>query len=590
MAGTSVTKWSDLKNEIETNQVKGTSQTYTLSDIFECDFNSAASEISVVGKHVVINGSSKQVLSANSLGPHFGVGDATAPSPSPSILELSGNFVLEKGLADQAGVRYGGSIYASGDNTQLKLTGITISTSVGADRGGAIHITDGASVDAESVTFDSNEARNSGGAANLDGSGASEAQVKGTFSNCVFTNNKCTGKGCFGGALYVHTNQVQATLNSCKFDNNEATIGGAICVQPGCSITMEGSAVFEANKMTGQGSDGKSDGLNAIVIQPEGTVVFSPGCTLSSGSAIGYVDNCESLSSCCKHSQFQNDGKNEIPLSAVGIIIALAIVGVVAIFNLVYYRRRNNKARHYSDLDIGGLLDEPLLADGERRLRSGSTKGAESWWKGGFSKKDRAGSADLTTTDLFSTINALASRDQADRLHKSAWQIPYSKMKMQKRIGTGAFGLVFDGFYGEQPVAIKEMTLSDDPETFKSELQSCREEMNILWELRHPNVLLFYGASFVRREHRELLCLVTELCLGSCDVYISTDKKREEGIKRGMPELTNDLFNLLMKETADGLAFMHSKQVCTPSTPSLSYHHSSSLIHRSYTIRSCTGT
>jgi serine/threonine protein kinase len=130
-------------------------------------------------------------------------------------------------------------------------------------------------------------------------------------------------------------------------------------------------------------------------------------------------------------------------------------------------------------------------------------------------------------------------------------------------------------------------------------------------ELRHPSILLFYGATFVRREARELVCIVTELCTGSLDHYLqkhantsalthtisggssgsgggggsgsgsssssssgtsyrpprgSTDttataSSEEEGAVTSMPDLTGPLLVRLMTETAAGLAFMHSRGV-----------------------------
>jgi hypothetical protein len=46
--------------------------------------------------------------------------------------------------------------------------------------------------------------------------------------------------------------------------------------------------------------------------------------------------------------------------------------------------------------------------------------------------------------------------------------------------------MVFSGVYGELPVAIKEIALSQDLETYREELYAARSEMQILWELRHP--------------------------------------------------------------------------------------------------------
>ena len=66
----------------------------------------------------------------------------------------------------------------------------------------------------------------------------------------------------------------------------------------------------------------------------------------------------------------------------------------------------------------------------------------------------------------------------------------------------------------------------------------------ILRDFRHPNIITFYGMAFVREKGNEIMCLVTELCAGSLDIYIGSTKKKEMAIARGMPEMTQ---SLLMK-------------------------------------------
>jgi serine/threonine protein kinase len=85
--------------------------------------------------------------------------------------------------------------------------------------------------------------------------------------------------------------------------------------------------------------------------------------------------------------------------------------------------------------------------------------------------------------------------------------------------------------------------------------------MRILWELRHPNILTFFGVAFVRKDGEELMCMVTELCTGSLDIYIGTDKKKQEALDKGMPELTDGLLFTMMRDSAAGLAFMHSRKL-----------------------------
>jgi serine/threonine protein kinase len=85
--------------------------------------------------------------------------------------------------------------------------------------------------------------------------------------------------------------------------------------------------------------------------------------------------------------------------------------------------------------------------------------------------------------------------------------------------------------------------------------------------------LLFYGGCFAEEEAgRERICLVTELCVGSLDVYIKVDSQysskggAEAGHSKSISdlsaaplELTTDRLLRLMEETLAGLAFMHSR-------------------------------
>jgi serine/threonine protein kinase len=95
------------------------------------------------------------------------------------------------------------------------------------------------------------------------------------------------------------------------------------------------------------------------------------------------------------------------------------------------------------------------------------------------------------------------------------------------------------------------------------------------------SILLFYGGCFAEHEAgRERICLVTELCKGSLDIYIKFDKSSKGGArsagsgaaghnqKRSVSnlveepaELTEDRLLRLMEETLGGLAFMHSRGV-----------------------------
>jgi hypothetical protein len=224
----------------------------------------------------------------------------------------------------------------------------------------------------------------------------------------------------------------------------------------------------------------------------------------------------------------------------VGIIFG-CVLFVIVLAGGVYYYYRNRSARHYSDLRFGSgsSLGEPLLA----------------------SSPGSAPSAVEMVSLLWRQTTQRSSASIQD-----PWQLNYKKLKFGVRIGSGAFGTVFDGTYGETKlkVAIKRILLSADADAYRSEIKAAHSEMKILWELRHPNILTFFGIAFVRERGEELMCFVTELCAGSLDIYIGSKRKHEIGIRKGMPELTDELILRIVKDVAAGLAFMREQHLIKP--------------------------
>jgi serine/threonine protein kinase len=77
------------------------------------------------------------------------------------------------------------------------------------------------------------------------------------------------------------------------------------------------------------------------------------------------------------------------------------------------------------------------------------------------------------------------------------WEIDAAKLHINQKIGSGAFGAVFEGRYErtKQPVAIKRMALVPDAETQEQQVKEIHNEMTILWGLRHPHLLDFFGVA-----------------------------------------------------------------------------------------------
>lgn len=83
--------------------------------------------------------------------------------------------------------------------------------------------------------------------------------------------------------------------------------------------------------------------------------------------------------------------------------------------------------------------------------------------------------------------------------------IEYSQLQIIKKIGEGGFGMVFLGTWNEKEVAIKKFTLKEKI-NIKNILNKFIREINIISNLRHPNIVLYMGVSF----HENNYYMITE--------------------------------------------------------------------------------
>ncbi|OQR88636.1 kinase, partial [Thraustotheca clavata] len=90
--------------------------------------------------------------------------------------------------------------------------------------------------------------------------------------------------------------------------------------------------------------------------------------------------------------------------------------------------------------------------------------------------------------------------------------INFKELKLQKVIGKGAFGEVIKGTYHGTPVVVKRMVRQNiDPEN----VRMFAEEIQLMMNLRHPNIVQFIGASWNSYSN---ICFVTEF-LDRGDLY-----------------------------------------------------------------------
>lgn len=99
---------------------------------------------------------------------------------------------------------------------------------------------------------------------------------------------------------------------------------------------------------------------------------------------------------------------------------------------------------------------------------------------------------DLLRQRQFGTISTIALHKPQERQaiapRMSAELIPLDQVQLDKPIGKGAFGEVYRGEYGGDPVAVKML----GSETVQSQ-QKFMAEIHILAQLRHPRIVNLYG-------------------------------------------------------------------------------------------------
>jgi len=97
---------------------------------------------------------------------------------------------------------------------------------------------------------------------------------------------------------------------------------------------------------------------------------------------------------------------------------------------------------------------------------------------------------------------SLLTRDEEKHY---AWAVRKGDFAMVSRVGAGAYGEVWAGRWRRNDVAVKLLSRSEDSDSGK---QDFLREMQLLSELRHPNIVRFLGACLDRQN----MCILFEIC------------------------------------------------------------------------------
>ncbi|KAL7692654.1 putative protein kinase [Plasmopara halstedii] len=123
-------------------------------------------------------------------------------------------------------------------------------------------------------------------------------------------------------------------------------------------------------------------------------------------------------------------------------------------------------------------------------------------------------------------------------------EISFDDLKLQKIIGAGAFGEVIKGTYCGTPVVVKRMLRNKITE---DNLRMFGDELQLMMNLRHPNIVQFIGASWNSYSN---ICFVTEL-LERGDLFaVLRNPENELSWAKPILRITID--------TSRGMAYLHS--------------------------------
>ncbi|RUS21092.1 hypothetical protein BC937DRAFT_93694 [Endogone sp. FLAS-F59071] len=122
-------------------------------------------------------------------------------------------------------------------------------------------------------------------------------------------------------------------------------------------------------------------------------------------------------------------------------------------------------------------------------------------------------------------------------------EIPYEKLEIGKKLGSGGFKDCFAGVYLGEPVAIGELRLTQFTDL---DIQEIRNEIGVLKQLRHENIIRFIGVC----SNPKHLSIITELCENG-DLFDYMRRVRK-------PNFTQQV--MFMHDISLGVSYLHTRR------------------------------
>ncbi|CAK0877032.1 unnamed protein product [Prorocentrum cordatum] len=172
-----------------------------------------------------------------------------------------------------------------------------------------------------------------------------------------------------------------------------------------------------------------------------------------------------------------------------------------------------------------------------------------------------SGSRSGISKDLIDELAAVGAREQ--------WLIRQEEITViqGRQLGEGAFGRVVRARYQGIHVAVKVPKVRTKRITDNSHLVEVCDELRVLRRIRHPNIVLFYGAALDQKNHD--LALVLELVDGVSVRSLVRGGRRDEGDGVGPARPSAMERSQVLVDVACALQYLHSRTPAIAHAPGL---------------------
>lgn len=135
--------------------------------------------------------------------------------------------------------------------------------------------------------------------------------------------------------------------------------------------------------------------------------------------------------------------------------------------------------------------------------------------------------------------HSLASEEDINVIStQGEWEIPISSLKLYDKIGSGSFGTVYISAWRYTKVATKVLEKSSE----EFSIQEFRSELKSLSQIRHPNIIQFFGACTLNKPYMIVIEYMSRGNLETNNYTLSFQEKKQ-----------------VLIDICSGLAYLHNR-------------------------------